>query len=435
MAWNYHDIKTLAKNNGGSIKDYIALSQQRDPFYIGTPTQQDQAAWFGVVWQKYGYNSGVHLRRIHYQIVSQETPVKTHDGQIYENTEKAWLYLTNAALYARYLGIVDPSCFVDRRAGVPTINFEALGNYVYCGVNNEDAELDISLPDIPPPPGYSLDIHIDQPYQVEIWTEKSTMNDIILPLCSRYGANLVSGVGEISLTHAELLIQRIQQNNKPCRILYVSDFDPAGQSMPVAAARKIEYFIRTLELNSDVKLLPVVLTKQQCVDYKLPRTPIKETEKRAGTFENRHGSGATELDAMEALYPGELKKVLEAHILSYYDVELENNKEDTYTQLAQQLQEVSNDVTQEYQTEYLELLTEYNNMRQTIEAQTERLRNRLIDLYQQISNKLDEHRPYFSSDTLPEPMQERANGKALFDTNRPYVEQIKAYKHFQKTGN
>ena len=39
-----------------------------------------------------------------------------------------------------------------------------------------------------------------QRYHIEIWAEKTTMNDVLLPLCQRYGVNLITGAGEQSLT-------------------------------------------------------------------------------------------------------------------------------------------------------------------------------------------------------------------------------------------
>ena len=95
------------------------------------------------------------------------------------------------------------------------------------------------------------------------------MNDVLAPLCERYGANLQTGMGEMSITATLALVHRLQQANKPARILYVSDFDPAGQSMPVAVSRKIEYFVRTLGFELDIRLFPVVLTLEQVQYYQL----------------------------------------------------------------------------------------------------------------------------------------------------------------------
>ncbi len=434
MNWNYEHIKQLAKENGGTIKDYIALSQQRDPFYVGTETQMERAQWFLDIWQKYGYNTGVHLRRIHYQVVSQETPVKTHDGQPYGNTEKSWQYLSGSALYARYLGFVDPSCFVDRRAGAPLEKYAPEGNSIDIDIDDDDMYFAISLPDMPQLPRYTTELKVDQPYHIEIWTEKSTMNDVIIPLCSRYNVNLLNGVGEISITHCEMLVQRIKYNWKPCRIFYVSDFDPGGQSMPVAAARKIEYFVRKHDLNQDIEVTPVVLTKQQCVDYKLPRTPIKESETRGAVFEEKHGEGATELDALEALYPGELRKTLEKHILQHYDTRLSYKIDDTRGHINAQLHEIWNAVIDKYEGEYNDLNSQYHEFKNSIEERADELQDKIDDLYSRMKNDMQARMPEYDVDVLPEPEISGGDGKPLYSSERTYVAQIQAYKQFQNNG-
>src|SRR6185437_10679057 len=74
---------------------------------------------------------------------------------------------------------------------------------------------------------------IPQRFHVELWVEKSTMNDVLAPLAQRYGVNLITGEGELSATACYRLIERAKQGGKPIRILYLSDFDPAGDTMPV----------------------------------------------------------------------------------------------------------------------------------------------------------------------------------------------------------
>ena len=91
-----------------------------------------------------------------------------------------------------------------------------------------------------------------------------------------------------------------------CASCISRDFDPAGRSMPVASARKIEFWLRHNHPDLDVTVDPLALLPEQAEHYGLPRTPIKEGESRAGKFEERFGRGATEIDALEALHPGEL---------------------------------------------------------------------------------------------------------------------------------
>jgi hypothetical protein len=58
--------------------------------------------------------------------------------------------------------------------------------------------------------------------------------------------------------------------------------------MPVAVARKIEFELYRRELlDLDIQVRPIVLTHEQCVEYQLPRIPLKETERRAEAFETR----------------------------------------------------------------------------------------------------------------------------------------------------
>src|SRR5207237_9342244 len=100
-------------------------------------------------------------------------------------------------------------------------------------------------------------------YHLELAREKATMNDVLEPRCQHYGMNLQTGLGELSITATLALARRLEEAGKPARIFYVSDFDPAGQSMPVSVSRKVEYFVRTLGLDLDVRVFPVVLTQQQ----------------------------------------------------------------------------------------------------------------------------------------------------------------------------
>lgn len=88
-----NELKRLLRSRGvkANISDLIVLAPQNDPFYAGTPTDWDMARWFMGLWGSYGYSHNVHLRRVHYQHVSQLAPVK-HDGQSYENTEGDWGY-------------------------------------------------------------------------------------------------------------------------------------------------------------------------------------------------------------------------------------------------------------------------------------------------------------------------------------------------------
>jgi hypothetical protein len=77
---NYETIKVLAKELRCRVTDLIALAPQNDPFYVGTEGDRRDGQWFYDLWQRFGYRSGVHVRRVHYQIISQHPPVLLPNG-------------------------------------------------------------------------------------------------------------------------------------------------------------------------------------------------------------------------------------------------------------------------------------------------------------------------------------------------------------------
>ena len=331
---NYHDIKQLSAETGIGATELIALSAANDPFYAGLPSREVWARWFADIWNRFGWTTGLHLRRIHYVLVSQETPVMKPDGTAYENTENDWKLLGRASLAARYLRLVPADGLIDRRNPEPIINAvnETIAGAVpsvgiFSGHPQFDYELpaDLNLDDTLLAPSLGLFGHgrqtlaDGQPYLVELWVEKTTQNDILVPLAQRLGVNLVPGTGETSEILARAAVERAIEAERPMRILYISDFDPGGRSMPVGLARKIEFILSDAGLDLDITLEPILLLPEQCEYYRLPRTPIKPTERRAARFERRFGEGATELDALEALYPGELAAIVERECCRYID--------------------------------------------------------------------------------------------------------------------
>ena len=206
----------------------------------GAPARRAKAEWFAAQWQRFGAAPGTHIRRFHYLLVSQ--PVQMPNGEPYLNTEHCYKFLTAAAIAARHLDLTDARDVDDHRNEEARINFAGeeveaviepagdLNGYVAPAL--ELPALAVTAPKIP------------QHYIVEIWIEKSTMNDIIVPLAERFGVNVQAGLGETSITRCIELADRADAAQRPVRILYVSDFDPGGISMPVAAARKIEFTLR-----------------------------------------------------------------------------------------------------------------------------------------------------------------------------------------------
>ena len=296
--FDYDGIKAMARETGCRVEDLLALARQNDPFYVGTPADIAQAEWFAALWQQAGFVDGGHPRRLHYWAVSQ-AGLTQPNGKLYENTENCWAYLCQASKAARYLGLVSFSEVRDHKNPDPHLHLFPQ--------EEPNARFEVSVPELDDPSFYvnsrfeagdwrqGFNASSVQPYHLEVWCEKSTMDDVLIPACRRYLANLVTGEGEMSITAVWDLVRRLGKSGKPARIFYISDFDPAGQSIPRAVARKVEWMASDTGLQSEVKLCPLVLTADQQREYRLPRTPIKDSERRRGGFEERHGEGAVEV--------------------------------------------------------------------------------------------------------------------------------------------
>lgn len=473
----YDTIKQLAKEHGMRVTDLIALSPQNDPFYTGRPSEMDAARWFAALWERFcgeqGITQGIHLRRLHYWAVSQETIIMPN-GKQYGNTESSWAYLNNSSKYARYLRLVDPAAFVDRRNPEAVINarFNTPSD-LYCtdptpgyevagdpgGVFDDDwrnydlpelpalGELFWRLPDMPDfeVTGYE---GVEQPYLIEVWAEKTTQNDILKPLCEQYGANLVTGAGELSITAVIFFLDRARRANRHARILYVSDYDPAGLNMPISVARKVEYYQRAEGFDAlDIRLEPVILTAEQVGYYDLPRTPIKDSDLRKDTWEATHGQGATELDALEALHPGEMRRIIEQAILNYYDPSLTNRATQKKHALAHALDELRDGETEPYETDLDEIKGDYAQLLKEFELTRERFAQLIadfqpeIDAYDTELTDIKERKLYAALDAveldaereypLPDPALPEENDTLLYASNRDYLTQLDYYKSYR----
>jgi hypothetical protein len=342
------DLKALAAGNGCRVPDMLALSPFVDPFNVDQPSKRERGEWFARLWRESGFPAGTHLRRVHYVLVSGQNPPNLPDGKRpvrkggpYQNTEYCWGYLQESSTFARHLGLVAPDAFVDRRNPPPRSFVEHHETVpeprcvlTVAAVGHQEALtwelLPWSLPRIstdlswgirhPTPEPVVTGYHYageDQPFHLELWVEKSTLNDELIPVCRELGMNLVTSIGFQSITAAVNLLKRV--GDRPVRVFWLSDFDPAGDAMPAAVSRQVEFYLEKYAPGTDIKITPLALTRAQVIQYDLPRIPIKDSDNRKAGFEDRRGEGAVELDALEALHPGTLAEIVRDAASPYRD--------------------------------------------------------------------------------------------------------------------
>jgi hypothetical protein len=414
--------KAAARSLGlPNVRKLLVLAPGNDPYYKGTAAHRRDGEWFAALWERFGYSTGIHLRRAHYQVLS--TGCTTSNGEPYENTEKCWAFLCGAAASARLLGLVDVEAFVDRRNPAPIINryprseppvpawswWEqwspewALPALDTGELNTIDRyslwmpQWQVDWPDRPTIPqrprisvsGYDYNPD-DQPAVLEVWVEKSTMQDILGPLCEANRVNLVTGVGNQSITATVRLLRRAERHGKAAHVLYISDFDPAGEHMPTAVARQAQFWREQLDIHVPLTLDPLVLTREQVERYTLPRVPIKESDRRAAGFEARNGTGAVELDALEALHPGELATLIRTAIRPYVDRSLSSALARAENTAAQAVNDQWDRDTNPVRAALVSLEAEVEQIRQRYESRLAELWAELRDVRQPFRVRLDE---------------------------------------------
>jgi hypothetical protein len=262
----------------------------------------------------------VHVRFVHYVACGEEPNPTTGekqqerlpDGSPYENTEENWRFVQAASKHARNMGLVDPRNIVDRRTPRPFLNAPeeqppAPGvEVLQPAIRLPSIEVDVLEPHssggLAYPTGYEYSVAFE-PSLVEMWMEKSldeADDPLIETLCEEEGVNLITGIGFMTISSVYALLQRRTHLDKPLRILYLSDFDPAGKHMPSSPARHIEFALRNMNEDErpDIRLHHLALTEDQVRELELPRIPIKDSDRRKVRFEAKHGRGATELNAL-----------------------------------------------------------------------------------------------------------------------------------------
>lgn len=429
---NYTSIQALARSEGCKVLDLLALAPANDPFYTGMPAQVMAAEWFANLFDQLGFGQGVHLRRIHYKAMSRKDIVKP-DGTPYANTEADWEFLSAASKHARNLGLIDARLFVDRRSPEAIVPEEDESGVVV-EVESEGAWMRPSLPDLPDWPRYVVErFSARQAYRVEVWVEKSTMNDILVPLCAARGVTLQVLTGEASIT--SVCHQFARLDDRPLRVIYVSDFDPGGQSMPVAVARKIEFELSRRGDEADIQVQPVVLTPAQIEEFDLPRKPIKDGDRRKNHFERTHGEGAVELDALEALHPGEFRRLIKEAIDQFLDPTLATEVSEARYDLLNRCEEAEEQVQEEHAAEIDEITQKDEALRAQCAGVVEQLAvvwKRAAELRAQMAEELTTMREGLVDDfPLPSPQPAREWDDPLFDSRREYRVQLDKYKRFQ----
>lgn len=445
------DVLTAAAHALGLTQEDISvLNVKDDPFLCGRPAQIRDANWLkDEIWDRSGWVGGIHPRRAHYTAMGLGVEVPTNGGgRKYasgDNGVRDAKMLYDAASQARYLGLLDPEQFVDRRNSPAVINVHPRNYPPEPGFEWTGSDPDLwSLPSIPTAAkpayldlgggfeveGYDYD-DADQPVLIELWIEKSTMNDVLGPLCRRLGVNLEAGAGFESITKiAEMLRERAVAHDKHTHILYISDYDKEGERMPVAVARQMQFWAQKYGVYLPLTVEVIGLTREQVDEHKLPPDP---------EHDNR-----VELDALEALKPGELARIVQRSVLAYRDRNLPANLARAEREAQAAVDEQWEQDAADIRAEVDELRGEVSDVAATYQERLEALaaeldedlepyRERLEDLQRRARETIDGTEVELPDRPGPDDVDLDPDGPHLFDSRRHWLWQLAVFKAHQQT--
>jgi hypothetical protein len=302
--------------SGLSIQDLSVLSERSDPYRQDTDAGHRDGKWFGDMVRRFVPSGTVHLRGLHYRLVA-DSDVSMPNGQTYINTDDCWGWLQEVSIPARWLNYVDFERIRDERNDPPEIFVPETS---CTGIWLSEGE-HVTIPPFNHRicPEFQCNIGCQQPYRIAFIGEKSSLRDVLLPIASRVGGELLLPTGECSTSMVAGLARRADADGRPLVILYFSDFDPSGWHMPVNVARRLQAMRDLKYPGLEIQVHAVCLNHSQVTRLTLPSTPLKEKERRADKWRAAWGHEQTEIDALCALQPEVLREIAEEAVAPFHD--------------------------------------------------------------------------------------------------------------------
>jgi hypothetical protein len=325
-------IAAQADASGLTVKDLRVMSVKRDPYTLDTEDNHRIGQWFGENIDRFvAVVVTIHLRGLHY-ILATKKIVRPDDGKVYENNHQCWNWLQDdASKAARWLGYVPFDRIHDARNEDPIWCAHTIGDET----PSDDGERRIAIDDgsdagavsdideLLPSLSVAGSNRPEQTYRLGLIGEKSSLLPVVEPIARQYSIDVVLDTGDASDSHLYQMALRASLDWRPFIVFYLSDFDPGGHHMPTSVARKFQALCDLRFPDLDLRLYPVALTLEQCIEYELPSAPLQPSEKRKEKWLARFGREQTELDALMALRPGVLDRLLHAAIEPFFDPTLD----------------------------------------------------------------------------------------------------------------
>ena len=290
-----------------------------------------------------------------------------------------------------------------------------------------------------------------QPYYVAVATEKEGMRDSAKSASNRlqYGFDFLNFTGQSSSTEIKRWIRdklladapyEYPIRDKKIRIFYLSDFDPAGRSMPPAFIQKMFFELWKLGVSDklDIKVAPLALTPEIVEKYDLPPAPVPEKKLGAKTLQDRwlrEFGSLVEIDSLVALYPGELENIIEGKVGRYVDTDLSKTINETLKEARETVEKSIRDVLEQKRDEFQskkskakEVIDEINKLIADVYEQNKET----LEGFENCLDDLESVKPDLPDFDFESDHEVDENDEFwLFDSQRDFKEQAKIMRKYK----
>lgn len=142
---------------------------------------------------------------------------------------------------------------------------------------------------------FSMPMWTTQEKALEVWVEKDALSRLVSEVADEFNVVTCPSRGYSSYSYVRKGVRRINEHDKPVKILYLGDVDPSGMDIE----RDLEERLMRYGAGN-ITVERVALTLEQIQEYNLPPMPAKTTDPRLAKFiADTGGADAVELDALE----------------------------------------------------------------------------------------------------------------------------------------
>jgi hypothetical protein len=160
---------------------------------------------------------------------------------------------------------------------------------------------------------YRADLWQDSDWRCEVWCESRSVASVLLADCTDLAVSLYPCGGFTSMTFAHEAAEQHNDSDddRPLKVFYVGDYDPAGVLIDVSLERELREHLEDVELDFE----RIAINPEQITEYDLPTKPRKASEKRKPEVELTVEAEAMPAQLMREILRTKVEALLPANAL------------------------------------------------------------------------------------------------------------------------